>query len=107
MTAREGPVSCSGLECRLRTCLGRARATLARTDSEVPLMRHGDQYPYDSRAYAVATYDKMAINMVALRGLLGGEKFLQCYHAYGQRWLNKHPTPFDFWNTFNWCSGQD
>jgi hypothetical protein len=169
MTAMEGPVSCSGMEYPMLTCIGGPRdtlglysvivhefghmwfpmqvgsderrfawmdegltrfnqaqgmqsffkgydreavartsyLTLARTDSEVPLMRHGDQYPYDSRAYAVASYDKMAINMVALRGLLGGEKFLQCYHAYGQRWLNKHPTPFDFWNTFNWCSGQD
>jgi hypothetical protein len=81
--------------------------SLARTDSEVPLMRHGDQYPYDSRAYSVATYDKMATNLIALRGLLGGEKFLRCYHEYGARWLNKHPSPWDFWNTFNWCSGQD
>jgi hypothetical protein len=81
--------------------------SLARTDSEVPLMRHGDQYPYDSRAYSVATYDKMATNLIALRGLLGDEKFLRCYHEYGARWLNKHPSPWDFWNTFNWCSGQD
>ena len=169
MTAMEGPVSCSGMEYPMLTCIGGPRdtlglysvivhefghmwfpmqvgsderrfgwmdegltrfnqaqgmqsffkgydreavsrtsyLTLARTDSEVPLMRHGDQYPYDSRAYAVATYDKMATNMVALRGMLGDEKFSRCYHAYGQRWLNKHPTPYDFWNTFNWCAGQD
>ena len=169
MTAMEGPVSCSGMEYPMLTCIGGPRDTLglysvivhefghmwfpmqvgsderrfawmdegltrfnqaqgmqaffkgydrealarasyltfARTDSEVPLMRHGDQYPYDSRAYSVATYDKMATNMIALRGLLGPEKFLQCYHAYGQRWINKHPTPYDFWNTFNWCAGQD
>ena len=80
---------------------------LAQTDSEVPLMRHGDQYPFGSTAYATATYDKMATNMVALRGLLGDEVFLQCYHAYGQRWINKHPTPFDFWNTFNFCTNKD
>jgi hypothetical protein len=80
---------------------------LAATDSELPLMRHADLYPYGSRAYSVAAYDKMATNMVALRGLLGKDRFLECYHVYGQRWIGKHPTPFDFWNTFNDCSGRD
>jgi len=169
MTAMEGPVSCTGMEYPMLTCIGGPRdtlglysvithefghmwfpmqvgsderrfswmdegltrfnqaqgmqaffkgydreavsrasyLTLARTDSEIPLMRHGDQYPYDSRAFVVASYDKMAINMIALRGLLGDGRFNACYHAYGQRWIDKHPTPFDFWNTFNWCSGQD
>lgn len=169
MTAMEGPVSCSGMEYPMLTCIGGPRDTLglysvivhefghmwfpmqvgsderrfawmdegltrfnqaqgmqaffngydreaiargnylrlSQTDDEVPLMRHGDQYPFGTPAYATATYDKMATNMIALRGLLGDEEFLQCYHAYGQRWVNKHPTPFDFWNTFNSCSGKD
>ena len=80
---------------------------LAQTDDEVPLMRHGDLYPIGTPAYATASYDKMAMNMVALRGLLGNEVFMQCYHEYGQRWINKHPTPFDFWNTFNYCANRD
>jgi hypothetical protein len=80
---------------------------LAKTDSEVPLMRPADQYPYGSRAYSVASYDKMATNMVALRAILGDAVFLRCYHEYGQRWREKHPTPYDFWHTFDWCSGQD
>src|SRR5258708_26426817 len=150
MPGMEGPVSCSGMESRMLTCIGGSRDTLglysvivhefghmwfpmqvgsderrfagmdegrtrfnqaqgmqaffkgydrealsrasylafARTDSEVPLMRHGDQYPYDSRAYSVATYDKIASNMVALRGLLGAEKLSQRHHAYGQRLIN-------------------
>ena len=80
---------------------------LAKTDGEVPLMRHGDLYPVETPAYATATYDKMATNMVALRALLGNDLFLQCYHSYGQRWREKHPTPFDFWNHFNYCAGRD
>ena len=80
---------------------------LARTDDEVPLMRHGDLYPRGTPAYGVATYDKMATNMVALRALLGNDTFLRCYHSYGQRWAEKHPTPFDFWNHFNFCSNRD
>jgi hypothetical protein len=81
--------------------------SFARTDGEVPLMRHGDLYPTGSNAYGIATYDKMATNMVALRAILGNDLFLQCYHSYGQRWIEKHPTPFDFWNHFNYCSGRD
>jgi hypothetical protein len=80
---------------------------LAKTDDEVALMRHGDLYPVGTPAYGTATYDKMATNMVALRALLGSEKFLQCYHSYGQRWVEKHPTPYDFWNHFNYCSNRD
>jgi hypothetical protein len=80
---------------------------LARTDDEVPLMRHGDLYPVGTAAYGTATYDKMATNMVALRAMLGNDTFLQCYHSYGQRWSEKHPTPYDFWNHFNYCANRD
>jgi hypothetical protein len=80
---------------------------LAATDDEVPLMRHGDLYPPGTPAYGIATYDKMATNTVALRALLGNDVFLQCYHAYGQRWSEKHPTPWDFWNHFNYCTGRN
>ncbi|MGH7701142.1 MAG: hypothetical protein ACREMJ_11575 [Gemmatimonadales bacterium] len=27
--------------------------------------------------------------------------------SYGRRWLNKHPSPFDFWNTFEDVAGRD
>ena len=74
---------------------------LARTDGEVPLMRPGDQYPYDTPAYSIASYDKMATNMVALRALLGNDAFLAAYRTYGLRWQYKHPTQFDFFNSFN------
>jgi aminopeptidase N len=79
----------------------------ARTDGEVPLMRPGDQYPYDTPAYSIASYDKMATNMVALRALLGNEPFLSSYRTYGLRWLGKHPTQYDFFNNFDALSGQD
>jgi hypothetical protein len=80
---------------------------IARTDDEVPLMRHGDLYPSGTAAYGVASYDKMATNMVSLRAMLGNEAFLSIYRTYGLRWLSKHPTPFDFFNTFNTMNGQD
>jgi len=169
MTALEGPVSCTGMEYPMLTCIGGPRDTLslysvqvhetahmwfpmqvgsderryswqdegitrfnqaqgmqkyfagydreaisrdtylklARTDSEVALMRHGNEYPYGTSAYSVATYDKMATNMVALRAILGDTVFLSSYRTYGLRWLYKHPTQYDFFNSFNSLSGKD
>jgi hypothetical protein len=169
MTALEGPVSCTGMEYPMLTCIGGARDTLslysvqvhetahmwfpmqvgsderrfawqdegltrfnqaqgmqaffrgfdrerisrdayiawAKTDSEMPLMRHGDDYPFGTPAYTIATYDKMATNLVALRGLLGPAAFQSSYRTYGLRWLYKHPTQYDFFNSFSSLSGQD
>jgi hypothetical protein len=169
MTALEGPVSCTGMEYPMLTCIGGPRDTLslysvqvhetghmwfpmqvgsderrfawqdegltrfnqaqgmqaffkgydregisrsaylalARTDSEVPLMRHGDQYPFGTPAYGIATYDKMATNMVALRAILGAEAFQSSYRTYGLRWLYRHPTQYDFFNSFDSLSGQN
>jgi hypothetical protein len=80
---------------------------LARSGREVELMRHGDLYPVGSPAFAIASYDKMAINLRSLRALLGDELFLRAYREYGRRWINKHPTPYDFWNTFEDVAGRD
>jgi hypothetical protein len=73
---------------------------------ETELMRHGDLYE-TGIAYGVASYFKMARNLTALRAVLGEELFNEAYREYGRRWLQKHPTPFDLWNTFEDVSGQD
>jgi hypothetical protein len=70
-------------------------------------MRHGDLYPVGTPAYSVASYQKMATNLVALRALLGDEVFMQAYREYGHRWIGKHPTEYDFFNTFNDVSKRD
>ncbi|HTK52693.1 MAG TPA: M1 family metallopeptidase [Gemmatimonadaceae bacterium] len=79
----------------------------ARTGDEVALMRHGDLYSVGTPAYSVASYQKMATNLVALRALLGDEVFMQAYREYGHRWIGKHPTEYDFFNTFNDVSKRD
>jgi aminopeptidase N len=79
----------------------------ALTDGEVPLMRHGDLYPDDGRAYSVASYDKMATNMMSLRAMMGAERFQAAYRYYGRRWVGKHPTPYDFFNSFNAAASRD
>jgi hypothetical protein len=80
---------------------------LARTAGETELMRHGDLYPFESPAYAVASYDKMATNLVMLRGLLGEQRFRGAYREYGLRWRGKHPSPWDFFYSMNAAAGQD
>jgi hypothetical protein len=169
MTALEGPVSCTGMEYPMLTCIGGPRDTLslysvqvhetghmwfpmqvgsderrfawqdegltrfnqaqgmqkyfagydregisrdaytafAQTDSEVALMRPGDQYPYGTPAYSIASYEKMATNMVSLRAILGDEAFLSSYRTYGLRWMSRHPTQYDFFNSFNSLAGKD
>jgi hypothetical protein len=79
----------------------------ARTGGEVELMRHGDLYPVGTPAYSVASYQKMATILVALRALLGDDVFMNAYREYGRRWINKHPTEYDFFHTFDDVSGRD
>jgi aminopeptidase N len=73
---------------------------------EVELMRHGDRYPtYGS--YGVASYYKPATVLVALRGVLGEETFNKALREYARRWLYKHPSPADLFNSFEDVSGRD
>jgi aminopeptidase N len=85
----------------------RGSASAGGGDGEVELMRHGDQYPPDSPAYGIASYAKMATNVRSLRALLGDSLFLRAYREYGRRWVNRHPTPDDFFNTFEDVAGRD
>ena len=79
---------------------------VARPQREGPLMTWSDLYQ-TPLAYARASYPKMATNMVALRSILGDSIFMEAYREYGRRWRGKHPTPHDFWNTFEAVSERD
>ena len=81
--------------------------SIAGRDEEQPLMTHGDLFAPGTNAYQIATYDKTATNLVALRAIVGDTVFRSAYRTYGLRWQYKHPTPYDFFNTFNTLSGQD
>lgn len=83
--------------------------SLARAQGEVELMRPSDQVPprSTSRAHGVAAYSKPAALLMALRGMLGDTLFDRAYVVYGRRWMFKHPTPYDFFNTFEDVAGRD
>jgi hypothetical protein len=73
---------------------------------EEEIMKPADKFTNDA-AYGVAAYWKPATVLVALRDILGRETFEKAFREYGHRWLGKHPTPWDFWNTFDDVTGQD
>ena len=77
----------------------------AEQGGEVELMHHGDRFP-NYNAYGVAAYYKPATALVALRGVLGGDLFHKAFTEYGRRWLYKHPSPYDFFDTLEDVSGQ-
>jgi hypothetical protein len=79
----------------------------ARAGDEAPIMRHSDLYPFGGPYYGIASYSKPAALYVALRGLLGEATFRRAFAAFIARWAFKHPTPWDFFNTFNDVAGQD
>ncbi|HET7373834.1 MAG TPA: M1 family metallopeptidase [Gemmatimonadaceae bacterium] len=52
-------------------------------------------------------YGKASIGYLAMKDLLGDAMFKKCLQAYVARWHGKHPTPWDFFYTFDNVSGQD
>jgi hypothetical protein len=52
-------------------------------------------------------YGKASLGYLAVKDLLGDEMFRKCLHAFMDRWHGKHPTPWDFFYTFNDVSGKD
>jgi aminopeptidase N len=72
---------------------------VARLGLEQSMMRHGDWYE-PGPGYGIASYTKPATLMVALRDLLGDEVWEEAYRAFIAEWAFKHPSPWDFFNTF-------
>ena len=52
-------------------------------------------------------YGKASLGYLAMKDLLGDAMFKKCLQAYIARWHGKHPTPWDFFYTFNDVSGQN
>jgi hypothetical protein len=57
--------------------------------------------------YGSNAYGKASLAYLALKDLLGDELFKKCLHAYMDTWHGKHPTPWDFFYSFNTASGRN
>ncbi len=78
----------------------------ARDGEEKSMMRRGDYYP-PGPSYTVASYSKPATLMAALREVMGKDAWHRAYEAFISEWAFKHPTPWDFFNTFQRFAKQD
>jgi hypothetical protein len=78
---------------------------IAGTDEETEMMRRAMYVPAES--WVVTSYFKPATVLVALRGLLGGETFMEAHREFMRRWTYKIPYPWDFFRTVEDVSGQD
>jgi hypothetical protein len=79
---------------------------VTRLGGEQPMMRHGDYYE-PGPGYGTASYPKPATMLVTLRNLLGQEAFTRAYQSFIADWAFKHPSPWDFFNTFEREAGVD
>jgi hypothetical protein len=79
---------------------------IAAEELEGPMMRRS-AYHYSGDAFNIASYEKPATVLAALKGVLGDEVFERARRTFLDRWKWKHPTPWDLWNTFEDVSGRD
>ena len=61
----------------------------------------------DQRIYFYLNYAKTEVALRMLQSELGDSVFKYCLTTFMERWKYKHPTPYDFFNTFNTLSKQD
>jgi hypothetical protein len=85
-----------------RTYLGFAAA-----GNEQPMMRHADWYEPPGSGYGIAAYLKPAALMMALRDFMGAETWDEAYRTFISEWAYKHPTPWDFFATFERFAERD
>jgi len=78
-----------------------------RADEDLTMMSPANSFGVVDAGYVVEAYDKPASTLWALRSMLGAEKFERAYHAYIERWAYRHPTPWDFFLTFDDVTGVD
>ncbi|HEX7020003.1 MAG TPA: M1 family metallopeptidase [Gemmatimonadaceae bacterium] len=71
---------------------------------DLPIITPADEL---KRAYGNNAYGKPSLGYLAMKDLLGDALFKKCLQAYMDRWHGKHPTPWDFFDTFNDVSGRD
>jgi hypothetical protein len=79
---------------------------VTRAEMEQSMMRHHDYYE-PGPAGGTASYQKPASLLATLRSLLGEDVFMEAYRSFIRDWAFKHPSPWDFFNTFERVSGQD
>lgn len=74
-------------------------------EADLPIVTPGDALL--GAGLGINEYGKAALGYLAVKDLLGDETFRLCLHAYMDRWHGKHPSPWDFFYTFDDVAGRD
>ncbi|MGN6803089.1 MAG: M1 family metallopeptidase [Ginsengibacter sp.] len=75
------------------------------TDEQVPLITNTKVY--GGLAYLANSYGKGGVCYYVLQDLLGDKLYFKALHHYINDWHGKHPTPYDFFYSFNNASGKN
>ncbi|MDG5767550.1 M1 family metallopeptidase [Balneolales bacterium ANBcel1] len=78
----------------------------ARRGDEGPIMRRSD-FHYTTAHFRMASYQKPAAVLVALRKVLGDDLFEEAYQTFINDWAFKQAYPWDFFRTIERVSGRD
>lgn len=74
-------------------------------EEEIPLMVPSDQLR--GITYQINAYYRSSVAFYYLRQYLGNDIFRKALQEFIIRWSGKHPTPYDFFFTFNFISGEN
>jgi hypothetical protein len=83
----------------------RAYLSIADTDHERPIIREADLYG-PGQQYGIATYTKPGTLFRALSAVIGERTLHAALRVYANRWLLKHPSPYDLFNTIEDVAGR-
>ncbi len=73
-------------------------------EQDLPIITPADALA--GSAYGINAYGKPSLGYLAMKDMLGDDLFRKCLHAYMERWNGKHPTPWDFFYTFDDVAGR-
>ena len=74
---------------------------------EMPMMIPSILMSARSRPFGVASYQRPGTALNVLRDYLGAEKFTEAIQEFAARWHEKHPIPYDLFNTLEDFTGED
>jgi hypothetical protein len=76
-------------------------------DEDLQMMSPANAFGVPDAGYGVEAYDKPSTALWVLYRTLGEDVFYRAYREYVRRWSYRHPTPWDFFHTFDDVTGLD
>lgn len=75
------------------------------SSGQIPIITPGDAL--SGTGLGENEYGKASLGYLAMKSYIGDDLFKKCLQGYMDRWNGKHPTPWDFFYSFNDIAGKD